>query len=181
MRIVRLAVAVCLTVVVAGCAGQQEPTASSAPNSSTSRTASGQRGESPATSGPTAFGVQRLWTNGMSITISPPKSLKPSDTAFPQAPRAALFEVTITNGTTLPYKPSQLSLRATVAGKPAQEMVDSAQGLNGVAAAGQEVPPGKASTITLAFAMPDKQVDVQVTVQPNAAAQEPSAVYEGQA
>ncbi|WP_253769188.1 hypothetical protein [Goodfellowiella coeruleoviolacea] len=126
--------------------------------------------------------MSRLWQNGLAITISEPKSLAPSDTAYPKAPRAAVFEVTVSNGGSNPYKPSELSVRAIVAGEHAQEVLDSAQGLNGIASANEEVLPGKQLTTTLAFAMPEQRAPVKVTVQPSTSSQvTPEAVYEGQA
>lgn len=184
MKFARLVVGVSLTLALAGCADHPELTGPAEPANAglaTEAPSVRQGSDAPMASPFTAFGAQRAWSNGLSITISQPRSLKPSDTAFPQAPRAAVFVVTIVNGTKSGYRPAQLTVRALAGGKPAQELMDSVQGLNGVAAAINELPPGRDTTLTLAFAVPLDAVRMQLTVEPNGSGQEPSATFEGQA
>jgi hypothetical protein len=180
VKLVGLAIAVCLAAVtVAGCGAS-----SSAPHRDGDAARAGgtsHTGQVPATEGPTSFGVQRTWTNGLAITISPPKSLRPSETAFPRSPRAAVFEVVIDNDTTDPYKPSQLFVQATSAGQTVQEIQDPAQGLNGVAGVAQDLPPGKTLKLTLGFAVPDERVPMRLVVQPDASSPRVTAIYSGAA
>lgn len=178
MRFARLAVGACLAVTVAGCTPPPAVTGTS--DAGTSHASSAKR-EVPLSAAFTPFGAQRVWASGLAITVSPPKSLRPSDTAFPKASRSAVFVVTINNNTRATIRPPQLAVRATAEGKTAQEVLDSVQGLNGVAAAINELPPGKDTTVTLAFAVPEAPVRMQLTVQLNSSGQEPTAVFEGQA
>jgi hypothetical protein len=177
VKFAKLAVGICLTLAVAGCADTPDLVGMTVSAPETPALRHGGAADAPYT----AFGVQKVWTNGLSITISQARSLQPSETAFPQAPRMAVFVVTIMNGTKAEYRPSQLSIRALAAGKPAQEVLDSVQGLNGIAAAVRELPPGRDTTVTLAFAVPAEAVKMLLTIEPNGADQEPSATFEGQA
>ncbi|WP_367131696.1 hypothetical protein [Saccharothrix sp. HUAS TT1] len=174
MKFARLAAAACLGLAMAGCA--EHPDVPTPPEPSA---VAKQAAEAPASSSFTSFGAQRVWSNGMAITVSPPTSLKPSDTSFPQSPRAAVFTLTLVNGTKAAYRTSQLSVRALVAGQPAAEVHDSVQGLNGVGAAVNEVAPGAETVLTVAFAVPADPVRLQLVVEPNGANQEPSATFEG--
>lgn len=185
MKFARLVVGVSLTLALAGCADHPEFTGPAEPTNAGMRDTEApslrQGSDAPMASPFTAFGAQRVWSNGLSITIAQPRSLKPSETAFPQAPRAAVFVVTILNGTKSDYRPAQLTVRALADGKAVQEVLDSVQGLNGVASAVNELPPGRDTTLTLAFAVPAEDVRMQLTVEPNGTGQEPSATFEGQA
>lgn len=178
MRFVGLAAAACLAAaVVTGCGA---PGTGSQPGGARAGSAA-RDGQVPATDGPTAFGVQRTWTNGLAITISPPKSLQPSEVASPRSPRAAVFEVMIDNDTTDPYKPSQMVVQATSGGQPVQEIDDAAQGLDGVSGARPDVPPGKTIKLTLGFAVPAERVPIQLVVLPDASSPRVAAVYFGAA
>jgi hypothetical protein len=182
VKFAKLAVGICLSMAVAGCAGA--PDLVSAPAAQAKETPALRAGgvaDAPSAPPYTAFGTQHVWTTGLSVTIGQPRSLQPSETAFPQTPRTAVFTVTITNGSKSEYHPAQLAVHAVVDGKPAQEVIDSVQGLNGIGAAVRELPPGRDTTVTLAFAVPKEAVHLQLTVEPNSTDQEPSATFEGQA
>jgi len=182
VKFAKLAVGICLTLAVAGCAGA--PDLVSAPVAQAGETPSVRKGgvaDVPSEGPHTAFGAQHVWTTGLSITIAQPKSLQPSDTAFPQAPRMAVYTVTINNGSKTEYRPTQLSIRALTNGRTSQEVIDSVQGLNGIATAVRELPPGRDTTFTLAFVAPKEPVTMRLIVEPNGADQEPSATFEGQA
>lgn len=173
MRFARLAVGLCLAGALAGCA-DPSGLADAVPEPTSASTA-----PPPPASTFTAFGAQRVWGNGLSITVSPPKSLKPSDTSFPKSPRTAVFVVTLVNGTGATYRTGQLAVRATVGGAPVPEVLDTVQGLNGLSAAITEVAPGADTKLTLAFAVPEGPVRLQLVVEPNGANQDPSATFEG--
>jgi hypothetical protein len=182
VKFAKLAVGICLTLAAAGCAGA--PDLVSAPAAQANENPSARQGgvaDAPSAAPYTAFGAQHVWTTGLSITIGQPKTLQPSDTAFPKAARMAVVSVTITNGSKTEYRPTQLSVRATTDGTPSQEVIDSVQGLNGITTAIRELPPGRDTTVTLAFAAPKDPVRLQLVVEPNGAGQEPSATFEGQA
>jgi hypothetical protein len=175
VKFARLAVGVCLGLAMAGCA---DPSSDISTPPGPSAVAE-QRGDAPSSSKFTAFGTQRVWSNGMAVTVQPPTSLKPSDTSFPQSPRTAVFTLTVVNGTKTAYRTSQLSLRAFVDGAPVAEVRDSVQGLNGVGAGVNEVAPGAETVLTVAFAVPAESVRLRLVVEPNGANQEPSATFEG--
>ncbi|MFD0204451.1 MULTISPECIES: hypothetical protein [Saccharothrix] len=174
MKFARLAAGVCLGLAMAGCADPSDISTPSGPSA-----VAEQRGDLLSSSEFTAFGTQRVWSNGMAITVAPPTSLRPSDTSFPQSPRTAVFTLTLVNGTKTAYRTSQLSVRASVDGSPVAEVRDSVQGLNGLGAAVNEVAPGAETVLTMAFAVPADPVRLQLVVEPNGANQEPSATFEG--
>jgi hypothetical protein len=177
VRIMAAAACLAAAVAVAGCAA---PGTASQPGDVRAGSLA-RGGQIPATDGPTAFGVQRTWANGLAITISSPKSLQPSDVAFPRSPRAAVFEVVVDNDTTDPYKPSQMVVQVTSAGQPVQEIDDAAQGLDGVSGVRPDVPPGKTVKLTLGFAVPTERVPIQLVVQPDASTPRAAAIYIGAA
>ncbi|MGM1064281.1 hypothetical protein [Saccharothrix sp. Mg75] len=174
MEIARLAAGAFVVLALAGCADHTGLTTAEPP----SEVAEQGADASPA-SPYAAFGAQRVWADGMAVTVSPPSSLEPSDTSFPKSPRTAVFTLTLVNGTPEPYLTSQLVVRASVEGRQVAEVRDSVQGLGGVAAAVPEVAAGAETVLTVAFAVPQEPVPIRVVVEPNGTGQEPSAVYEG--
>lgn len=175
MKFANSAVGLCLLLAVAGCAG---PSVALTPDESLTVE---QRAETPNESPNAAFGTQRVWTSGLSVVVSAPRSLSPSETAVPRSARTAVFTVTVYNGSKSSYRPSQLSVRATADGVAAAELVDSVQGLNGLAAAVAELPPGRDTQFLLAFAVPESAVRMQLTVEPGGQGQDAATVFEGQA
>ncbi|MBB5957548.1 hypothetical protein FHS29_004143 [Saccharothrix tamanrassetensis] len=177
MKFAGLAVGLCLAGALAGCAdhsGLSDPSVSE-----TTSSAGAKQNDAPPAPAFTAFGAQRVWSNGLSVTVSPAQSIKPSDTSFPRSPRTAVFVLTVVNGTSSTYRTSQLAVRALVGGEPVAEVLDSVQGLNGLAAAVNEVPPGGDTKLTLAFAVPEAPVRLQLVVEPNGSGQGPNAIFEG--
>lgn len=175
MKFAKSAVGLCLLLAVAGCAG---PSIAGTPDQDLTVE---QRAETPNASANAAFGTQRVWASGLSIVVSAPRSLAPSETAAPRATRTAVFTVTVYNGSKNAYRPSQLSVKATANGAIAPELVDSVQGLNGLAAAAAELPPGRDTQFLLAFAVPEDAVNMELTIQPGGQGQDVATVFEGQA
>lgn len=170
-----LAACACLALALVGCG--TEPEVSSAPQAPAQAAATESQGaaaESP-------FGTERVWSNGLSITVSEPKSLRPSETSYPPSARTAVFTLTVSNGSTSSYRTNQLAVRAQQGGEPIAEIMDSVQGLNGMASAMAEVPPGSEAVVTLAYAVPSQPVRVRLVVEPNGADQEPVATFGGNA
>ena len=122
-----------------------------------------------------------MWASGLSVVVSAPRSLAPSETAIPPAKRTAVFTITVYNGSKASYRPSQLVVRATVNDSPVPELVDSVQGLNGLAGAVAELPPGRDTQLQVAFAVSEQPVQIQLTVQPGGQGQDVATVFEGQA
>jgi hypothetical protein len=92
-----------------------------------------------------------------------------------------VFELTVENGTAAVYKPSQLAIKATIGGQPAQEVVDPAQGLGGYVAAQEDLPPGKTVQLTVAFAVPQQATDLRILVRPDVVDGAPAAAFAGTA
>ncbi|MET8759624.1 hypothetical protein [Lentzea sp. NPDC004782] len=175
MKFAKSAAGLCLVLAVAGCAG---PRVAVTPDENLTVE---QRAETPSAAGAAAFGTQRVWASGLSIVVSAPRSLTPSPTAVPPARRTAVFTITVYNGSKASYRPSKLTVRATADGSPAAELIDSAQGLNGLAGAVAELPPGRDTQIQVAFAVSELPVKMQLSVQPGGQAQDAATVFEGQA
>ncbi len=175
MKFAKSAAGLCLLLAAAGCAG---PSVAVTPDENLTVE---QRAETPNAAGNAAFGTQRVWTSGLSVVVSVPRSLSPSETAIPRAARTAVFTLTVYNGSNSAYKPSQLAVKAMANGAAAPELVDSVQGLNGLAAAATELPPGKDTQVLLAFAVPEGPVQMQLTVRPGGQGQDAPTVFEGQA
>ncbi|GAA3437268.1 hypothetical protein [Kutzneria kofuensis] len=175
MRIVRLVGAACLAALLAGCGTAGGPQLSAVESSANPTVSQAARALDA------AFGDRRTWPNGLAITISQPRSLQPSSTAYPRAARAAVFELTVENGTATTYKPSQLAVKATLGNQPAQEVVDPAQGLGGYVAAQEDLAPGKSVRLTVAFAMPQQPADLRILVQPDVVDAVPAAAFAGTA
>ncbi|GAA3888165.1 hypothetical protein GCM10022243_61330 [Saccharothrix violaceirubra] len=176
MKFAGLAVGGCLVLILAGCANRPE---NPADDGRTTVSAPAEAGAPDTTFA--AFGGQRVWANGLSVTVSQPRSLEPSDASFPTTPRLAVFTVTLANGTDAAYRTSQLAVHAVVNGVPVAEVRDTLQGLNGIASAVAEVAPGGDATLTLAYAVPEDAVRLQLVVEPNGTGKEPSATFEGPA
>jgi hypothetical protein len=139
-------------------------------------------GEVPAevTDRPAKFGERRTAGESLVVTVSAPKSFVPGDTAYPRALRAAAFEVAIENQGIQAYRPSQLLVKvSTLDGQIVLPVVDTAQGYTGTVGGSTEIPSGKGNRFTLAFAMPPEQVDLRVTIQPDAATPDARAEFEG--
>ncbi|ANZ35705.1 hypothetical protein BBK82_06060 [Lentzea guizhouensis] len=175
MKFAKSAAALCLLLAVAGCAG---PSVAVTPDENLTVE---QRAETPNASTHAAFGTQRVWGSGLSVVVSAPRSLSPSDTASPRSARTAVFTLTVYNGSKTAYRPSQLAVRAMANGAQVPELVDSVQGLNGLAAVVDELPPGKDTQVLLAFAVPEGPVQVELTVQPGGQGQDAPTVFAGQA
>jgi hypothetical protein len=175
VKFAKSAAGLCLLLAVAGCAG---PGVAVTPDENLTVE---QRAETPSASGAAAFGTQRVWASGLSVVVSAPRSLAPSATAIPPAKRTAVFTITVYNGSKTSYRPSQLAVRATADDSPASELVDSIQGLNGLAGAVAELPPGRDTQLQVAFAVSELPVQMRLTIQPGGQGQDVATVFEGQA
>jgi hypothetical protein len=114
-----------------------------------------------------AFGDGHTFTDGVSITVSSPKSFQPSATAYPPAGRAAAFQIAVRNDGTTPYRLSELTVSGVVGGKPAIQVVDSTQGYTGIIDAGRDIAPGRSVWVTLAFALPANPTKLYLQVKPD--------------
>ncbi|TCO62528.1 hypothetical protein [Actinocrispum wychmicini] len=176
MRTVGLAAAACVLLALAsGCGADVMHSASAtevAPVAAPPAAISDQPGR---------FGDRRDAGDSLMVTVSAPRSFVPGETAYPQAPRAAAFEIALENQSNRLYRPSQLVVNvATADGKPVVPLVDAAQGYPGVIGS-EPLAPTKSTRLTLAFALPADPVALVVTVQPSAATLTLPAEFEGTA
>ena len=176
MNRVRLAAAGCALLLSAACTAG--PSADDARpidplTASTSRTAP----RSPAPT--TRLANQKPLDNGLTVTVSTPKSFTPTEAAYPHTPRAVAFDMIIENGSGTVYRPAQLAVSALVNGEDAAQVVDSTQGYTGFVGATDEVPPGQNVRVTVAFAVPMDRANLRLVVQPDAAEGHRFTVFEG--
>lgn len=114
------------------------------------------------------FGGQYRFANGITISVSTPKSFQPSTSAYPHSDRAVAFEIAIRNDGDQPYRLSGLSVSATVDGSGAKQVVDPTQGYSGIVDAGKDVPAGRDVRVTLAFAVAEQQTEMKLALRPTA-------------
>jgi hypothetical protein len=126
------------------------------------------------------FGGQYRFTDGITISVSTPKSFRPSTSAYPHSDRAVAFEIAIRNDGAQPYRLSGLSVSATVDGSGAKQVVDPTQGYSGIVDAGKDVPTGRDVRVTLAFAVSEQPADMRLSLRPTVTSSV-VAVYSGSA
>jgi hypothetical protein len=176
-RVRLAAAAACALLFVAGC--DADAVTGSGPQVDSLRASSSGAPARPASPSSTRLANQRLFANGLSATVSAPKSFTPTDAALPRSPRAIAFDLIIENGSGTVYRPAQLSILATVDDKAAPQIVDSTQGYTGFVGAVDEVAPGQSVRVTVAFAVPAARAHLQLTVQPDAVDSQRLTVFEG--
>jgi hypothetical protein len=117
------------------------------------------------------FGSPHRFPTGVTISVSPPMSFRPSASAYPQSPRAAAFGLEVVNAGETTYRLSGLAVTAEIVGgsTAVKQVVDAVQGYNGIADAGKDVPPGRSVRLDLAFALPEDQVELRLRLRPSAA------------
>ncbi|MFG1639938.1 hypothetical protein ACGFMK_06605 [Amycolatopsis sp. NPDC049252] len=113
------------------------------------------------------FGADHRFASGLTISVGSPQSFKPSQSAYPQSPRGAAFDVQLTNAGSATYKLSGLTVTATEQGTAVKQVVDTTQGFTGIADAGKDVLPGRSVHVTFAFAMPQDQTQLRLRIRPS--------------
>lgn len=181
MKTVGLAVAACALVALAtGCSAGVMSSASATGVSPVAAPSRGADAPAAIAARPASFGDRRPAGDSLLVTLLAPKSFAPGDTAYPRVQRAAAFEIGIENQGSRTYRPTQLRVTVVLPdGHTADPLVDKAQGYSGGVSSDIEVPPGKSTKVTLAFAMPQEPVDVLVIIQPDVAAAGARAEFEG--
>lgn len=111
------------------------------------------------------FGQRSTFDNGVAVRVAGPRAFTPSDAAFPSSDSAVAFEISLRNGANTPYQLSQLAVTATAADVELREIVDPRQGFTGFTGAGDDLPSGRSTHVTVAFAVPAGDAAVSVTVQ----------------
>ena len=160
-RTLKLLLPACLLLAVAACGVNPREGSAALGGNAAAQPAAAQA------SGDLQFGADHKFANGIIVSVSAPQSFQPSAAAYPRSARAAAFYLQVTNNGTDPYRLTGLSVTATVAGKPAKQVVDATQGLGGVADAGRDLAPGRSTQVTLAFAVPAASTRMAVQVRPS--------------
>jgi hypothetical protein len=146
---------------LAACAtqtGQQAPATVIAP-------AAAESDALPAGTDPAPFGQRRSVAGGLVVEVSGPKTITPSDTAYPKSKRAVAFEITIDNEGTDVFHTDDLLVTATANGHTAAQVADSTQGYTGTSDIPAQLAPGKSAHVTIAFAAPTESAAVELRVQ----------------
>jgi hypothetical protein len=128
-----------------------------------------------------AFGQTITWPDGVAVSVSKPEPYRPSSSAatVAGAARFVSMKVTVTNGSNKDVEATGTVLAATANGSPAEQVFDSAKGLNGSPTS--TVLPGKSVTFTVAFGLPSKDpVDLQVDLRPGLGIGYQPAIFTGQ-
>ena len=110
------------------------------------------------------FGQVYTWTDGLEVTVAPGVAFTPSEYAS-AAPAAAYlsFAITVTNGSTKNYDPTLFNATAQSAGKEAESIYDSDNGLTGSPTT--SVLAGRDATFNVGFGVTDP-TDVVLEVSP---------------
>ncbi|MET0865571.1 MAG: hypothetical protein ABWZ98_14670 [Nakamurella sp.] len=146
--------------------------ASSSAESSSAATSTGTEDSSvPASTDPAAsgtdvgqFGQVYTWTDGLEVTVAPGVAFTPSEYASAEPAAAFLsFTITITNKTGAPYDPTLFNVTAQSAGKEADSVYDSDNGLGGSPTT--TVLDGRDATFAVGFGVADP-ADVVMEVSP---------------
>lgn len=111
------------------------------------------------------FGSAYRFSEGVTVSVSSPRSFRPSDAAYPHSERAVAFEIAVRNEGHQPYRLSGLSAIATVDGIQAKQVLDAVQGFSGNADAGKDVLPGRDVRFTVAFAMPTDPAPLKLALR----------------
>jgi hypothetical protein len=95
------------------------------------------------------------------ITIADPQSFTTGNSAFPkQNSKAINYTISVTNHSDKPWSPVLFQIQATAGNISAEEVFDSAAGLNGVPT--QDVLPGKNLTFRIGFVESPGDFTIQV-------------------
>lgn len=166
MKTVAVAAAVGAVLVSFGLTACSSPSASAPPTVITQAAAESDESDVPAAgTSPAAFGERRALKT-LVIEVSAPKSITPSDTAYPASKRAVAFEITVTNEGADEFRTDRFQVGATTDGHTARQVVDSTQGYTGSVDMPPVLAPGKAAHVTIAFAAPTSPVAVELRIEP---------------
>jgi hypothetical protein len=157
----RLTAALCALLLLAGCAAGPYSAASQNLEPLTASPSN-----QPSSSAP---GTPHMLDDGLSVTVSAPKSFTPTDAAYPHTPRAVAFDLVVENRGADDYRPAQLTVTATGNGKPALQVIDSTQGYTAtLGGTDDELAPGARLRLSVAFAVPDQRAEVMLMIQTSA-------------
>lgn len=130
--------AAALGFLLVGCGGTSGSVDDSPPagtNADAPSTSSGddatEDASAPADDGPLKFGQAYTYDDGLTVKVSKPVPYEPSQYATSSNLPAIRFTVTIVNKTGKPFDPTLVYLTMQSGNKEAEQIFDSAKGLNG--------------------------------------------------
>lgn len=112
------------------------------------------------------FGQEYRFTDGLTVVVGEPRPFKPSRTAYPRATRAVGFDIVIRNDTERTYRLSGISISASVDGVRGTQIVDSAQGYDGIGP-GADLPVSRKIRLKIAFSADRDPADVTLAIAPD--------------
>lgn len=153
---------------IAGCgASAEEGAGPGAENAESAAASASSPAAEQAGSSERAFGQPYTFPSGLSVTVSRPKPFTPSKTAYPSAPRAVGFEISLKNGTDQPYTLSEISISTLVDGELSPEMIDSTQGYSGIVDLGTQVSGHHKIRLTLAYVAKPEVTSISLRLRPH--------------
>ncbi|WP_307849599.1 DUF4352 domain-containing protein [Qaidamihabitans albus] len=172
-------VVLCALLGVTACGtSAADDDATTAPASASSAPTAGKERTTTPSGTVVDFGSDHRFSSGLVVTVSPPNTFRPSESAYPQSARAAAFGIAIYNNGEKPYRLSSLSVTAMIGDRTAEQVVDATRGYNGIVDADKDVQPGQTVRVVLAFAVPEQPTPVRLCLRPDAATST-TAVYGG--
>lgn len=122
--------------------------------------------EEPAAPTNPKFGETYTWEDGLSVTVSAPAPYAPSDTSFVSGTFPAFISLTVTivNGTTANFDPVMFSTSLQSGNAEAEQVFDTAQGLNGTPTTA--ILPGRETQFVIGFGVNDP-ADLVLEVTPS--------------
>ena len=175
MKIAQPIVLAVAALALAACGAAPSPTATTAPApapaptvSTAAPTPAASPSSTPDETGESVYKFGQTTKPKGTLKIDAPVPFMPSSTAMPGGQDSAKFKVKLTNTMDRPVPATAMMFSATVNGEPAEQVFDSAKGLNGTP--DSMILPGRSITFSIAFVGPaDGDWTVDASSGPNTA------------
>lgn len=173
MKIAQPIVLAVAALALAACGAAPSPTATTAPApapaptvSTAAPTPAASPSSTPDETGESVYKFGQTTKPKGTLKIDAPVPFMPSSTAMPGGQDSAKFKVKLTNTMDRPVPATAMMFSATVNGEPAEQVFDSAKGLNGTP--DSMILPGRSITFSIAFVGPaDGDWTVDASSGPN--------------
>ena len=173
MKIAQPIVLAVAALALAACGAAPSPTATTAPApapaptvSTAAPTPAASPSSTPDETGESVYKFGQTTKTKGTLKIDAPVPFMPSSTAMPGGQDSAKFKVKLTNTMDRPVPATAMMFSATVNGEPAEQVFDSAKGLNGTP--DSMILPGRSITFSIAFVGPaDGDWTVDASSGPN--------------